>query len=42
MNAIISWSKHYPFRLPVEHIWLLMLQAIAVHIDQNADKLRSK
>ena len=40
--AIMAWSKHYPFRFKVEHIWLLILQSIAVHVDQNAEKLRSK
>ena len=25
-----------------EHIWLLILQSVAVHVDQNAEKLRNK
>ena len=41
-GAIMAWSEHYPFRIRVEHIWLLILQAVAIHVDQNAEKLRSK
>ena len=40
--SITAWSEHYPFRFRVEHIWLLILQAVAIHVDQNAEKLRSK
>ena len=40
--AIRAWSDHYPFRFKPEHIWLLILQAVAVHVDQNAEKLRKK
>ena len=37
-----SWSNHYPIRFKPEHIWLLILQGVAVHVDQNAEKLRAK
>jgi len=40
--ALTAWSEHYPFRLRCEHIWLLILQGVAVHVDQNAEKLRKK
>ena len=40
--SLTAWSEHYPFRFRAEHIWLLILQAVAVHVDQNAEKLRSK
>eukprot|EP01084_Bolivina_argentea_P086309 156003_1 len=39
-SALTAWSQHYPFRFKVEHIWLLILQAVAIHVDQNAKKLR--
>eukprot|EP01083_Nonionella_stella_P013084 36911_1 len=42
VSALTAWSKHYPFRFKPEHIWLLVLQGVAVHVDQNAEKLRSK
>ena len=42
ISSLTAWSKHYPFRFRPEHIWLLILQATAVHVDQNAEKLRSK
>eukprot|EP00486_Rosalina_sp_Unknown_P000639 CAMPEP_0201567008 /NCGR_PEP_ID=MMETSP0190_2-20130828/7227_1 /ASSEMBLY_ACC=CAM_ASM_000263 /TAXON_ID=37353 /ORGANISM="Rosalina sp." /LENGTH=440 /DNA_ID=CAMNT_0047986463 /DNA_START=37 /DNA_END=1356 /DNA_ORIENTATION=+ len=41
-SSLEAWSNHYPFRMKVEHIWLLILQAVAVHVDKNAEKLRSK
>ena len=41
-SSLTAWSEHYPFRFRVEHIWLLILQAVAVHVDQNAEKLRNK
>merc|ERR1719474_1979630 len=40
--AIDSWSSHYPIRFKPEHIWLLILQGVAVHVDRNAEKLRTK
>merc|ERR1719474_1992933 len=40
--AIDSWSNHYPIRFKPEHIWLLILQGVAVHVDRNAEKLRPK
>eukprot|EP01084_Bolivina_argentea_P194756 334222_1 len=41
-SSITAWSKHYPFRFKPEHIWLLILQGVAVHVEQNAEKLRNK
>jgi len=41
-SALTAWSSHYPFRFRPEHIWLLILQGVAVHVDQNAEKLRKK
>ena len=40
--ALTAWSQHFPFRFRCEHIWLLILQGVAVHVDKNAEKLRSK
>jgi len=37
-----AWAEHYPLRLKCEHIWLLILQGIAVHVDKNSEKLREK
>eukprot|EP01084_Bolivina_argentea_P283517 485588_1 len=41
-SSLEAWSKHYPFRFRVEHIWLLILQSVAIHVDKNAEKLRQK
>ena len=41
-SSLEAWNKHYPFRFKPEHIWLLILQAVAVHVDKNAEKLRNK
>jgi len=40
--SVTAWSNHYPIRFKPEHIWLLILQGVAVHVDQNAEKLRKK
>merc|ERR1719474_2151866 len=40
--SVDAWSSHYPIRFKPEHIWLLILQGVAVHVDQNAEKLRAK
>eukprot|EP01083_Nonionella_stella_P307731 1082796_1 len=42
VSALTAWSQHYPFRFKPEHVWLLVLQGVAVHVDQNAEKLREK
>ena len=41
-SSLKAWFDHYPFRFRAEHIWLLILQAVAIHVDQNAEKLRNK
>eukprot|EP01084_Bolivina_argentea_P290536 499075_1 len=38
----IAYFDHYPLRIKVSHIWLLIMHAIAAHIDINAEKLRAK
>eukprot|EP01084_Bolivina_argentea_P248244 415218_1 len=42
VSSLTAWSEHYPFRFKPEHIWLLVLQGVAVHVDQCAEKLRDK
>ena len=36
-----AWEKHYPLKLSPSHI-LLVLQGIAIHVDNNAEKFRNK
>ena len=38
----IAYFKHYPLKLSPSQIWILILQSIGIHIDQNAEKLRDK
>eukprot|EP01084_Bolivina_argentea_P022842 42489_1 len=38
----IAYFDHYPLRIKVSHIWLLIMHSLAAHIDVNAEKLRSK
>ena len=38
----IAYFKHYPLKLSPSQIWILILQSIGIHIDQNAEKLRKK
>ena len=43
INASLdAWANHYPIRFKPEHIWLLVLQGVAVHVDLNAEQLRTK
>jgi hypothetical protein len=37
-----AFKDHYPLSLRPQHFWLLILQGIAIHVDQNAEELRSK
>jgi len=38
----IAFFKHYPLALSPSQIWILLLQSLGMHIDQNAEKLRDK
>ena len=38
----LAWKEHYPLRIDPTHIWLLILQAIAMHVDMNSELLRKK
>jgi len=40
--AVTAWSFHYPLSLAPQHFWLLILQAIATHVEQNAEEVRYK
>ena len=42
VTAVEAFSQHYPFALRPQHIWILILQAIAEHVNQNAEQLRPK
>ena len=37
-----AWSSHYPLKLEPTQIWLLILQAVALHVDDNSELLRNK
>eukprot|EP01083_Nonionella_stella_P216918 779139_1 len=41
-SSVQAWNNHYPFKFRVEHIWLLILQGVAIHVDRYAEKLRNK
>ena len=38
----IAYFDHYPLKIKVSHIWLLILHALSAHLDVNHEKLRSK
>mmetsp|Transcript_32278 Transcript_32278/g.52231 ORF Transcript_32278/g.52231 Transcript_32278/m.52231 type:complete len:451 (+) Transcript_32278:139-1491(+) len=40
--AVKAFNEHYPFRISPNNVLLLVLQGIAVHVDANSEKLRSK
>ena len=37
-----AFAEHRPLALRPEHIWTLVLQAVAVHVNENAEELRSR
>lgn len=37
-----AFAEHYPLALRPEHIWTLILQGVAAHVNQHAEELRSK
>lgn len=40
--AISAFAQHYPIAIRPQHFWLMILQAVATHVDQNAEEIRSK
>ena len=38
----LAWAKHYPLKIDPSHIWLCITQGVALHVEQNAEKLREK
>ena len=40
--AVSAFANHYPLALRPQHFWLMILQAIATHVELNAEELRSK
>lgn len=40
--AFQAFKEHRPLIISPDHIWLLILQAFAVHVRQNAEELRHK
>jgi len=37
-----AYDLHYPVVLSPDHIWLLISQSLAAHVNKNSSKLRSK
>jgi hypothetical protein len=37
-----AFANHYPLALRPQHFWLMILQAVATHVDLNAEELRKK
>merc|ERR1719359_2171495 len=40
--AISAFANHYPLTLRPQHFWLMILQAIATHVELHAEEVRSK
>ena len=40
--AEIAWKSHFPLKIDPIHIWLLILQAVAMHVDKHSQLLRNK
>lgn len=38
----IAFFEHFPLRLSPDVIWIAILQGVTIHINENAEKLRSK
>ena len=37
-----AFAEHWPLALRPEHIWTLVLQAVARHVDENTEELRER
>ncbi len=37
-----AYSKHFPLKISPSQIFVMILQAIAINVDKNAEKLRDK
>merc|ERR550514_946458 len=43
INAVTTaFAQHYPLALRPQHLWLLVLQGVATHVDLHAEELRQK
>merc|ERR1719295_500510 len=42
MAAVKAFNEHYPLKLSPNHIFLMVLQAMAIHVDEHSEKLRDK
>jgi len=42
LGAVKAFNNHYPFKISPNNIFLMILQAIAVNVDKNSEKLRTK
>jgi hypothetical protein len=40
--AINAFRAHYPLEVKPVHFWLLIMQGIAEHVNQNSEELRTK
>jgi hypothetical protein len=40
--AVSAFANHYPLALRPQHFWLMILQAIATHVELHAEEVRSK
>jgi hypothetical protein len=40
--AVTAFSEHYPFVMRPQHVWILILQAVAEHVNQHSAELKSK
>ena len=37
-----AYNYHYPLCFGPDHIWILIAQGVSKHVENNAEKLRSK
>jgi hypothetical protein len=40
--ATAAFAEHYPFAVKPQHFWLMILQAISIHVEKHAEELRAK
>ena len=40
--AVTAFSEHYPLIIRPQHIWIMILQVVAEHVNRNSVELRSK
>jgi len=40
--AAEAFSRHYPLVMAPQHVWMMILQGVSMHVGENSEEMRSK